>query len=177
MEEAIEQRIRMFALEGLVAKRRMSRYQPGERSRDWLKWRPGCRQELVVGGYRPTTNGFDALLVGYYAEGELRYAGQVRAGLTKGSKAAVWKRLPTSSLKPTACPFADLPHHMPYRTRHPWDQRVTAADMPGCRWVPPALVIEVAFLEWGRHGLLRDGRFLGIREDKEPHAVQREGTR
>ena len=50
---AIEQRIRMFGLEGLVAKRRTSRYQPGERSRDWLKWRPGCRQELVVSGYRP----------------------------------------------------------------------------------------------------------------------------
>lgn len=171
---AIEQRIRMFALEGLVAKRQTSRYQPGERSRDWLKWRPGCRQEFVVGGYRSNGDSFDSLLVGYYEDGQLRYAGQVRAGFTAASQAAVLKRSSTSSPKARACPFVDLPHHMPSRTRHPWDQRVTAADMVAFRWVPPALVIEVAFLEWGRHGLLRDARFLGLRDDKAPHAVLRE---
>jgi len=63
---------------------------------------------------------------------------------------------------------------MPYRTRHPWDHRVTTADTATFRWVPPALVIEVSFLEWGRHGLLRDARFLGIRDDKEAHAVTRD---
>lgn len=171
---AIEQRIRMFALEGLVAKRRTSRYQPGERSRDWLKWRPGHRQEFVVGGYRPNGVSFDALLVGYYQDGQLRYAGQVRAGFTAASRAVVWKRLSPSSAKPRVCPFVDLPHHMPYQTRHPWDNRVTVADMLSLRWVSPSRVIEVAFLEWGRHGLLRDARFLGLREDKEPHAVGRE---
>jgi bifunctional non-homologous end joining protein LigD len=54
------------------------------------------------------------------------------------------------------------------------DRRLTTADMAACRWVPPTLVIEVAFLERRRHGLMRDARFLGVREDKAAHAVRRE---
>jgi ATP-dependent DNA ligase len=57
------------------------------------------------------------------------------------------------------------------------DQRVTAADMLAVRWVPPVLVVEVAFLEFDRHCLLRDPRFLGAGEDKAPHAVCREDVR
>jgi bifunctional non-homologous end joining protein LigD len=167
----IERRIRALSLEGLVAKRRTSPYRMGERSRDWLKWRPGCRQEFVVGGYRPTADAFDSLLVGHYQGGELRYAGLVRAGFHKRSRAALLHRL---RMRSVVCPFVDLPHYVPYRRRHPWDQRLTSADLASCRWVPPALVIEVAFLEWGRHGILREAKFLGIREDKPPHAVQRE---
>jgi bifunctional non-homologous end joining protein LigD len=170
----IERQIQRLGLEGIVAKRRSSRYQPGERSRDWLKLRFTNRQEFVVGGYRPNGASFDALLVGHYQDGRLHYAGSVRAGFTKHSRDAVMKQMSVSSFKPTACPFVDLPHHLPYRTRHPWDARITSADMTTLRWLPPALVVEVAFLEWGRHGLLRDGRFLGIREDKDAHAVTRE---
>ena len=167
----IEQRIKLFGLEGIVAKRRASRYQPGERSRDWVKWRPGFRQEFVVGGYRPNGSGFDSLLVGFYSEGEFRYAGQVRAGFTQRSRVVLMNRLRTKSV---ACPFADLPHHMPYARPHPFDQRIVSAELSTFRWLPPSEVIEVGFLEWGRHGLLRDARFLGIREDKPAHAVQRE---
>ena len=60
----IEQRIRAFGLEGIVAKGRMSTYPPGERSRDWVKVRFSPRQEFVVGGYRPNATSFDSLLVG-----------------------------------------------------------------------------------------------------------------
>lgn len=171
---AIEQRIRAFSLEGLVAKRRMSRYAPGERSRDWLKWRPGCRQEFVVGGYRPNGDSFDALLVGYFNDTELIYVGMVGAGFTKRSRSAVMSKMTLSSFKPAACSFMNLPYKLPYRSRHPWEQRLTSADMPTFRWLPPTLVVEVSFLEWGRHQLLRDARFIGIRDDKEAHAVGRE---
>jgi len=168
----IERRIREFGLEGIVAKRRRSRYQPGTRSRDWVKVRFSPRQEFVVGGYIPRDSMFDALLVGYYVEGELRYAGQVRSGFSKHERAAVALRLASS--KSVACPFADLPHHLPYRRRHPWDQRITPADMPRMRWVPPSVVIETSFLGWERHGLLRDATFFGVRADKAAHTVTRE---
>ena len=167
----IEQRIRSFGLEGIVAKRRRSAYHPGERSRDWLKVRFSPRQEFVVGGYRLDGGVLDSLLVGYYAAGEFRYAGQIREGLTTRNRGALGQRL---RLRSVACPFVDLPHNLPYRQRHPWDHRVTPADMPSCRWVPPALVIEVAFLGWTRHDLLRQGQFLGMRHDKAAHAVERE---
>lgn len=77
-------------------------------------------------------------------------------------------------MRSVVCPFMDLPHHMPYRRRHPWDPRITGADMTTYRWVPPSEVVEVAFLGWGRHELLRDARFLGVREDKVAHAVVRD---
>lgn len=167
----IEQQIRAFGLEGIVAKRHTSRYQAGHRSRDWLKVRFSPRQEFVIGGYRPKGTAFESLLVGYYHEGEFRFAGEVRAGFTKQSRAALAKRL---RLPLVACPFVNLPHHRPDRSRHPWDQRIGEADMRAIRWVPPAVVIEVAYLGWTRHELLRDGQFLGIREDKAAHAVRRE---
>lgn len=125
----------------------------------------------MVGGFRSNSDSFDSLLVGYYDDAELRYAGSVRGQITPASRAAVFNELSVSSLQPRACPFVDLPHRMPHRSRHPWDARIGSAHMLALRWVPPAVVIELAFLEWDRHRLLRDARFLGIREDKEPHAV------
>jgi bifunctional non-homologous end joining protein LigD len=172
----IEQRIRKFKLEGIVAKRRASVYRPEERSPDWVKVRFSPRQEFVVGGYRANGTSFDSVLVGYYSEGELRYAGAVRAGFTKRSRSALMKRW---AIRSVSCPFVDLPHHSPtdsHRRRHPWDQRLTTEDMATYRCLPPSEVIEVAFLEWGRHGLLRDARFLGVRNDKIAHAVVREGV-
>ena len=53
-----------------------------------------------------------------------------------------------------ACPFVDLPHHRPYRTRHPWDRRITAEEMASIRWASPSVVIEVAYLGWARHSHL-----------------------
>jgi hypothetical protein len=116
---------------------------------------------------------FDSLLVGFYSEGELRYAGQVRAGFAKRSREAVMKRL---RMRSVVCPFVDLPHHLPYARPHPFDQRIVATEMSAFRWLPPSEVIEVTFLGWGRHGLLRDARFLGVRDDKMPHAVEREAV-
>lgn len=209
----IERQIRAFGLEGIVAKRRQSRYRPGERSRDWVKVRFSPRDSFVVGGYKPNGNTFDALLVGQYQEGELRYAGEVRAGFTDESRTALLdaiahdqtngrglpvvqatrrrtregdrqrrvfqmpglrSRVVLATAQAHACAFVNLPHHRPYRRHHPFDHRIGPEDMTGIRWVRPTVVIEVSYLEWTRHGLLRDGRFLGVREDTAVHTVARE---
>jgi bifunctional non-homologous end joining protein LigD len=171
----IERCIKRFGLEGIVAKRRHSRYRPGARSDDWWKVRFAPRQEFVVGGYVPNGHTFDALLVGYYTpEGELRYAGQVRNGFTAHIKAALSLRLKLHTRGPVRCPFADLPHNMAYRGKHPWDQRITKDDMALFRWVSPSEVIEVSYLGWTRHALLRQAEFVGMRDDKPAHSVGRE---
>src|SRR5438445_13728913 len=73
--------VRAAGLEGVVAKRKDSTYQPGERSTDWVKLKLERQQEFVIGGYRPAgASGVDALLVGYYEGRNLRFAGKVRAG-------------------------------------------------------------------------------------------------
>ena len=112
--------------------------------------------------------------VGQYDGGRLYYAGTVDGGFTKASRAAVLKRLPVSSLQWTACPFVDLPHHAPYRRHHPWDERIFLSRMSTIQWVPPTTVIEATHLGQTRHGLLRDARFLAIREDKVPNSVTKE---
>jgi bifunctional non-homologous end joining protein LigD len=72
-----------LGLEGVIAKCRTSRYSPGDRNTSWVKLKLDRQQEFVVGGYRPGPHGVDALLVGYYDERDLRFAGKVRAGLPR----------------------------------------------------------------------------------------------
>jgi ATP-dependent DNA ligase len=76
---AIVEAVRGLGLEGVVAKRKDSMYEPGERSDTWQKLKLENQQEFVLGGYRPGSNGIDALLVGYYDDTGLRFAGKVRA--------------------------------------------------------------------------------------------------
>ena len=79
--EAIVEAVRGRGLEGVVAKRKDSLYEPGERSDAWQKLKLENQQEFVIGGYRPAgSSGIDALLVGYYDDSGLRFAGKVRAG-------------------------------------------------------------------------------------------------
>jgi ATP-dependent DNA ligase len=76
----IEKAVRELHLEGVVAKRRNSRYEPGKRSRSWVKVKFNRRQEFVVGGFKPNANGFESLLVGYYEARRLMFAGKVGRG-------------------------------------------------------------------------------------------------
>jgi hypothetical protein len=86
---------------------------------------------------------------------------------------AVPLRRPVHIRGAAGVPFVDLPHHVPYRRRHTFDDRILAADMARYRWCPPTLVVGCAYLGWSRHDLLRQGRYLGLREDT-PHKVVRE---
>jgi DNA ligase D-like protein (predicted ligase) len=156
-------------LEGVVAKRKDSRYQSGERSGAWVKLKLDKQQEFVIGGYRPRPNGVDALLVGYYKGKQLRFAGKVRAGFTPHLRREVFE-----SLKPhriAECPFFDLPNS---KTSH-WGGGVDAAQMAEMTWVKPKLVAQIRFVEWTNDGHLRHAAFLGMRPDKAGRQVRREG--
>lgn len=156
-------------LEGIVAKRLTSPYQPGARSPDWLKIKHRRRQEFVVGGWTPGEGGrrgtFGALVLGYYDrtpqeaahEGKkpkLVYAGRVGTGFNDPTLRVLLRELRT------------LAHD-----RNVFDE---GDPGPGVRFVRPELVAEVSFTEWTHLGTLRQTSFHGLRRDKEPGDVVRE---
>lgn len=142
--------------EGLIAKRADSTY-VHTRSTDWLKFKCVNRQEFVIGGYTEPSGSrqeFGALLIGYYNEGNLRYAGKIGTGFDDRTLRDLGERL--RRLERPASPFADK---VPGRTIH---------------WVKPDLVCEAGFTEWTTDGRLRHPRFMGLRRDKRPREVVRE---
>jgi bifunctional non-homologous end joining protein LigD len=126
--------VKAQGLEGLVAKRRSGVYEPGQRSGSWQKMRVNQGQEFVIGGYTLSDRNFDALIIGYYEEGKLFYAGRTRNGFTPPLRVELMKRL--RPLRTETCPFANLPEKRPGR----WGQGLTATKMKECRWLKPALV-------------------------------------
>ena len=157
-----------IGLEGIVAKRKDSLYQSGDRSGAWVKLKLDKQQEFVIGGYRPGPNGIDALLVGYYERKELRFAGKVRAGFTPHIRRQVFDTL--KPLQTAKCPFVDLPNS---KTSH-WGGGVTAEQMAEMVWIKPKLVAQIRFVEWTNDGHLRHAAFLGLRKDKPSRDVRRE---
>jgi DNA ligase D-like protein (predicted ligase) len=143
--------------EGLIAKRADSPYVQ-TRSRDWLKFKCSNEQELVIGGFTAphgSRTDFGALLVGYYEDGSLRYAGKVGTGFSQETLRTLGKRL--RELERDDAPF-DRVHPVPR----------------GTHWAEPELVGQFAFSEWTRDGRLRHPRFLGLRDDKPAREVVRE---
>jgi len=142
-------------LEGIIAKRKRSMYQPGQRSPDWLKIKSRPQQEFVVGGFtegKGSRKHFGALLLGAYRDGKLRYFGHSGSGFTeKGLKEAVDRLKPFFTDK---SPFVNPPK-IPEKIQ----------------WVKPVLVCEVAFAEWTQDGELRQTAFLGWRDDKSSEQV------
>jgi bifunctional non-homologous end joining protein LigD len=162
--------VKSQGLEGLVAKRRNSRYEPGLRSGAWQKMRVNAGQEFVIGGYTVGTSTFDALVFGYYQGKELLYAARTRNGFSPASRAALFKKLKPLEIK--ECPFANLPEKKSGR----WGAGLTAAKMVDCRWVKPVLVGQFEFVEWTGEGHLRHSRFIALRDDKKATDVVRETT-
>jgi DNA ligase D-like protein (predicted ligase) len=160
--------VRSLGLEGVIAKRKDSRYLPGDRSPAWQKLKLDRQQEFVIGGYRPGNHGVDALLVGYYEAGRLRFAGKVRAGFTPQLRREVFVHL--APLQAATCPFVDLPNS---KTSH-WGGGVTPEQMAEMQWVTPKLVAQIRFVEWTEDGHLRHAAFLGVRTDKQVTEVRRE---
>jgi bifunctional non-homologous end joining protein LigD len=166
--EQIEAAIRRMRLEGIVAKRARSRYEPGRRSRSWIKVRFNRRQEFVIGGYKPGPSNFESILVGYYQGRKLLFASKVRAGFREQTRGDVQARI--EPLVATQCPFANLPNS---GTSH-WGEGITAEDMTKLIWVQPKVVVEVEFVEWTLDGLLRHPVFMAVRDDKLARGVRRE---
>jgi DNA ligase D-like protein (predicted ligase) len=160
--------VKVQGLEGLVAKRRDSRYEPGLRSGAWMKMRVNQGQELVIAGYTPSPKNFDALVIGYYDGDKLIYAARTRNGFTPASRADLFKKL--KPLEVRECPFANLPEKKAGR----WGAGLTATKMAECRWLSPVLVGQFEFVEWTEDAHLRHSRFVGLREDKTAADVRRE---
>jgi DNA ligase D-like protein (predicted ligase) len=155
-------------LEGLVAKRRDSRYEPGQRSGAWMKMRVNRGQELVIGGYTLGTKTFDALVIGYYDGDDLIYVGRTRNGFTPAIRQRLYKLF--KPLEIPTCPFVNLPEARSGR----WGVGLTKAKMAECRWLKPLLVGQFEFVEWTPDNHLRHTRFIGLRDDKAARDVRRE---
>ena len=166
--DQIAQAVRGLRLEGVVAKRRSSSYEPGRRSTAWIKVKFNRRQEFVIGGFKPNALNFESLVVGYYSGKKLLFAGRVRAGLTPHIRSEIFRRIAADQV--SRCPFADLPS---IKSGH-WGEGVTPEDMTKLRWVKPKLVVEVSFVEWTRDGALRHSEFVAVRDDKHPAEVHRD---
>jgi DNA ligase D-like protein (predicted ligase) len=155
-------------LEGLVAKRRDSKYEPGLRSGAWQKMRVNRGQEFVIGGYTIGGVTFDALVFGYYEGDKLLYAARTRNGFTPSLRAGLMKKF--KPLETKECPFANLPEKKAGR----WGAGLTAAKMADCRWLTPVLVGQFEFVDWTEDAHLRHERFIALRDDKKAKYVRRE---
>ena len=143
--------------EGVIAKDADSVY-VSRRTRDWLKFKCSQGQEFVIGGYtEPRGNriGFGALLLGYYRDQRLVYAGKVGTGFDRNTLRRLSKKL--AGLEIPISPFEE-----------------DGLPRSGVHWVKPRLVAQVVFTEWTHDNKLRHPRFLGLREDKKPEEVVRE---
>jgi bifunctional non-homologous end joining protein LigD len=141
--------------EGIIAKRIDSRYEPGNRSRNWLKLKIEFRQEFVVGGYTEPRNSREhigALLLGYFDHGRFIYVGHTGGGFTRQGLEEMYRRLKPLARKTS--PFEEMPK--PNETVH---------------WVKPEVVVEVKFNEWTADRRLRQPIYLGVRDDKDPRDV------
>jgi bifunctional non-homologous end joining protein LigD len=140
--------------EGIVAKDARSPYEHS-RSNKWLKFKCLNQQEFVIGGYTAPQGsriGFGALLLGYYQDNDLQYAGKVGTGFNDNTLKRLSDRL--ADLVQDASPFSE-------------------DDLPteGVHWVKPKLVAEIGFEEWTEYGKLRQPRYLGLRQDKDARNV------
>jgi bifunctional non-homologous end joining protein LigD len=154
---------RARSLEGIMAKGRHSRYEPGKRSMAWPKVKIRPEQELVVGGMTRGTGKaveLGALLVGFYEDGALRYAGKVGAGFNDRIRAELLGKL--EPLVVDAPPFAVPPPRLVSRS---------------AIWLRPDVVIRAEFAGWTGDGLVRQAAYKGFDLGKDPKAVRREVAR
>ena len=143
--------------EGVVGKRKDSKYQAGRRSSAWRKVKPTQSAEFVVGGYtkgKGAREPLGALLVGYWDGDKLRYASHVGSGFDAKTLAALKKRL--DAMRRASSPFDEKPElHGP------------------TTWVDPELVVEVKFHSWTEDGRLRAPVLVRVRDDIDPRSVRR----
>jgi bifunctional non-homologous end joining protein LigD len=141
--------------EGIISKIADGKYSPG-RGGSWLKIKCYREQELVIGGFTLPTNGIHgvgALLLGYYRDGKLIFAGKTGTGFTQKTHKLIRDKL--DKLRSAKTPFAEIPR----------DAKRDAI------WVKPELVAQVNFSTWTADHLIRQASFKGLREDKPAKSV------
>jgi bifunctional non-homologous end joining protein LigD len=180
--KALLTEVKKRGLEGLIGKLRSSMYEPGRRSGAWIKLKCVNEQEFVIGGYTPPGGSrkyFGAVLVGYYDDGRLKFAGKVGTGFNSKSLSILHKKFQAEARDD--CPFVDLPSKLATGRVRPtggqggqWVQGITPSMMRKMHWVNPKFVAQIKFAEWTRDEKLRQPVFLGLREDKDARRVVRE---
>jgi bifunctional non-homologous end joining protein LigD len=144
--------------EGIISKLGDGKYCPG-RGGNWLKLKCYQEQEFVIGGFTLPSNdihGIGALILGYYRDGKLIYAGRTGTGFTQKTHGMLRDKL--DKLRRASSAFEKLP----------------AGVSRGVIWVKPELVAQVSFSTWTADDLVRQAAFKGLREDKPAQTVQRE---
>lgn len=143
---------RQYGLEGVVAKRADSAYEP-KRSRDWLKIKLVNEQDFLICGFlKKKREYFGSLILGAYDEGKLRHAGQVGTGFDSRMIELLYRKM--EPLVTDTCPFTEVP------------------KIPGeVVWVRPELVADIKFLSWTKDHILRAPVFLGLRSDVDPREM------
>jgi len=148
-------------LEGIIAKRKGSKYLSGARTSDWLKIKTTRRQEVVIAGFtapRRSRPNFGALVLAVRDDKAWRYVGHVGAGFSHASLKELHHKL--TALRTSTSPFS-----------------VRVKDEAVTTWVKPKLVAEVRFTEWTSAGEMRHPVFIGLRDDKPAEAVMRESEK
>jgi bifunctional non-homologous end joining protein LigD len=162
-------KVRELSLEGLIGKRAGSKYD-SKRSGAWIKIKLYQQGSFVIGGYTQPAGErkhMGALLVGFYENGKLKFAGRVGTGFSEKLLKAL--SLELNGIAAKSCPFFNLP-----ASGRGLDPGLSAAEMKRCIWVKPSVVCEVKFTEWAREDRLRQPVFLGLREDTNAKEVIRE---
>jgi bifunctional non-homologous end joining protein LigD len=150
-----------LSLEGIVSKIADAPYRPG-RGRDWVKSKCSARQELVVAGYVPSSvnsKAIGSLVTGYYDKGKLRHSGRVGTGYSNAVAQSLHKRLEEIRID-----------------RSPFDEKLASIEKKDVVFVEPRLVAEVEFRGWTADAHIRHASFRGLREDKDPKDIIREGA-
>ena len=156
-----------LGVEGMVAKLRRSRYEPGKRTGAWLKIKIRPEQDFVVGGWTPGSGNardLGALAIGVYEDGALRFAGKVGSGFTGAIRNDLLKRL--KPLVQDDPPFDPAP---PKDYRGRW-----GGDLRDITWVRPEIVIRAEIGGWTRDGQVRQTAYKGIEAGRDPMAVAKE---
>ena len=150
-------------LEGVIAKRKGSRYTPGRRTKDWIKIKAVNRQDCVIIGWSAGEGrrggSIGALLAGVYKDGKLIYAGHIGTGFTERTLKMLEEKL--GPLETDEPPVPTPPRE--------------EVDLRGVHWVRPELVCEVEYLEFTSQFRMRAASFKGLREDKAPEDCVYEG--
>ncbi|WP_134390185.1 non-homologous end-joining DNA ligase [Methylacidiphilum sp. Yel] len=160
--EKVAAKINELGFEGVVAKRADSVYTSGKRSSAWLKFKFLKRQEFVIIGWtepKGSLRPFGSLLLGYYQNNVLCYAGRVGSGFSEQTALELYrllKKLEISSTPLSQSPPIQFPRSL------------------SIHWTKPMILCEVAFREWTAVGKIRQPVFVGIRTDKSPLEVSRE---
>ncbi|HLA54343.1 MAG TPA: DNA ligase D, partial [Flavitalea sp.] len=158
-----------MGMEGIIAKKAISEYRPGDRTRDWLKIKVNKRHEVVIGGYtvnEGSSKAFSSLLVGVNEDGVLRYTGKIGTGFSDKTQREMLQQF--KPLQTSKIPFEEIPDiNKPSRFRPDPPHAIAV-------WLKPQLVCEVSYAEVTSDGVMRHPSFEGMRVDKKAKDVMRE---